>query len=74
VLTRHLHVQGKESWDMSNDEKIAFGVAKKNAGNELYKRGDLERAAKKYSAALALFKYEKQFAGEELKRVQELTV
>jgi len=59
--------KGRESWEMSTEEKIAYGTKKKTQGNELFNRGEYERASKNYQRCLNLFKYEKALDDEQKK-------
>lgn len=51
----------KNTWDMSNAEKIEDAKEKKEKGNAAYKAGRLERAVKKYEAAVRVIEYDKDF-------------
>ncbi|GJN23438.1 hypothetical protein PR202_gb11087 [Eleusine coracana subsp. coracana] len=46
----------KESWEMSPDEKLEAGEKLKVAGNDLFKIEKFERAAKKYSKVVQVFR------------------
>jgi len=66
--------KGKETYEMSTEEKLVFAQAKKKQGNEFFKLGQVDRAAKKYTAIVNTFRYEKQFSDEQQKTVKELRV
>lgn len=48
-------VEGKNTWDMDVAEKVAVAEARKAEGNSLFKRGEYERAIKKYDKVIKLF-------------------
>ena len=58
--------QAKDSWEMSDEEKVAAAAAAKDAGNAAFKAGRWARAAKKYKAATDGISYDDKFS-EELK-------
>ncbi len=62
-----LRAQAKDSWEMSDEEKVAAAAAAKDAGNAAFKAGRWARAAKKYKAATDGISYDDKFS-EELKR------
>lgn len=50
-----LVLQEKESWEMSAHEKLEAAEKSKVAGNDLFKIGKFQRAAKKYNKVLEVF-------------------
>ncbi|CAL4918844.1 unnamed protein product [Urochloa decumbens] len=54
----------KESWEMSAHEKLEAAEKSKVAGNDLFKIGKFQRAAKKYSKALSYINEEEHFEDE----------
>jgi len=44
-------LQAKESWDMSNEEKVETAKKRKELGNAFFKAGKWALAIKKYKAA-----------------------
>ncbi|GMH40131.1 hypothetical protein BSKO_08035 [Bryopsis sp. KO-2023] len=63
----------KNSWDMSNAEKIEDARTRKEKGNEAYKAGKLARAVSKYEGAVKVIEHDKDFgeskgASKELKK------
>lgn len=51
----------KNTWDMSNEEKVEDSRLKKEKGNEAYKQGKLQKAVKRYDAAIKSIEYDKDF-------------
>lgn len=51
----------KNSWDMSNEDKIEDAKMKKEKGNVAYKAGKLARAVKLYNAAIRSIEYDNDF-------------
>jgi len=47
---------GKETWEMTQPERIAYGLSLKEIGNACYKSGQLRRAMKRYDQITKLFK------------------
>ena len=62
--------KAKEKWDMSAAEKISAAEARKNAGNELFKAGRLERACKKYERGQEFVDYDHGFSDDEKKQAK----
>jgi len=69
----------KETYDMSEDEKVQFGVARKDVGAALFKSGRLSMALQRYKKVGDLFNYIDNFKDEknkekakELKKACEL--
>lgn len=54
-------IKEKESWEMSSHEKLEAAEKWKAAGNDLFKIGRFQRAAKKYSKALNYVNEDVQF-------------
>lgn len=80
VLTLQLDEfeKGKDTWSMSEDEKIAHGEARKAAAANVFKAGRMELALKSYKGVIDLFNYIDNFKEENkttantLKRTCEL--
>jgi FK506-binding protein 4/5 len=70
--------KGKETWDMSEEEKVEFGMARKEVGSTLFKNGRLQLALQRYKKVTELFNYIDNFKEEnktkakDLKKVSEL--
>jgi len=70
--------KGKDTWSMSEDEKIAHGEARKAATANIFKAGRMELALKSYKGVVDLFNYIDNFKEENkqtantLKRTCEL--
>ncbi|KAG1341813.1 peptidyl-prolyl cis-trans isomerase FKBP62 [Cocos nucifera] len=64
----------KEPWEMSVLEKIEAAEKLKKAGNDLYKIGKFQRAAKKYDKAVNHINEDGPFEGGEEKLVKTLRV
>lgn len=70
--------KGKDAWSLSEEEKVAQGMARKEVGSNLFKRGRTEMALERYSKVVELlssvdnFKEDTKRSANELKRVCEL--
>jgi hypothetical protein len=51
----------KESWEMSDAEKVGFASVRKDKGNAAFKEGNLDKAAKLYEKAVSSISYDKNF-------------
>jgi len=49
--------KAKESWDMSEEEKVAFGASRKEVGSSLFKSGRILMALQRYKKVGDLFSY-----------------
>ncbi|XP_022727998.1 peptidyl-prolyl cis-trans isomerase FKBP62-like [Durio zibethinus] len=67
-------VKEKESWDMSNQEKIEAAGKKKEEGNVLFKAGKYVRASERYEKAVKYIEYDSSFGEEEKKQSKALKV
>nr|XP_019709874.1 peptidyl-prolyl cis-trans isomerase FKBP62 isoform X2 [Elaeis guineensis] len=67
-------IKEKEPWEMSGLEKIEAAEKLKKAGNDLYKMGKFQRAAKKYDKAVNYINEDGPFKGGEEKLVKTLRV
>ncbi|KAL6009521.1 70 kDa peptidyl-prolyl isomerase [Asimina triloba] len=67
-------VKDKESWDMSNAEKIEAAGKKKEEGNVLFKAGKYAKASKRYEKAAKFVEYDNTFSEEEKKQSKVLKV
>eukprot|EP00746_Dinoflagellata_sp_MGD_P067169 gnl/MRDRNA2_/MRDRNA2_27736_c0_seq2.p1 gnl/MRDRNA2_/MRDRNA2_27736_c0~~gnl/MRDRNA2_/MRDRNA2_27736_c0_seq2.p1 ORF type:complete len:270 (+),score=74.12 gnl/MRDRNA2_/MRDRNA2_27736_c0_seq2:114-923(+) len=50
-------VKGKEKWDMNEDEKLQFGIDRKNVGAALFKQKRVQLAMQRYKAVSDLFEF-----------------
>merc|ERR1712032_459606 len=70
--------KAKDTWSMSEEEKVAFGGARKDVGGELFKKGRIEMALGRYKKVTELFSYidnmkdENKAKAKELKKLAEL--
>ncbi|XP_072973113.1 peptidyl-prolyl cis-trans isomerase FKBP62-like isoform X2 [Typha angustifolia] len=64
----------KEEWEMSTSEKLEAAEKIKNFGNELYKIGKFQRAAKKYDKAVNYVSDNEPFEGGEERLAKTLRV
>jgi len=55
----------KESWEMSNPEKLAAAKARREQGNILFKEGKIKRAIKRYKNAIDCIQYDDKFNDSE---------
>lgn len=80
VLTMQLldMEKAQDTWNMSEDEKIAHGLARKDMGTNLFKKGRFRLALERYRKVIALFNYidnmkeENKTKAKELKKTCEL--
>jgi len=70
--------KAKDTYSMSEDEKMAFGAARKEVGSDLFRRGRVELALGRYKKVGELFNYidnmkeENKTKAKELKKLAEL--
>jgi FK506-binding protein 4/5 len=66
VLTAELtgFEMGKDTWSMSEEEKVSFGTARKEKGSELFKAGKLRMAHQRYKQVGDMFSYIDNFKEE----------
>lgn len=70
--------KAKDTWSMSEQEKVDFGTSRKEVGSTLFKQGRTELALERYKKVVELFSYTTNFAEDTkekanaLKRVCEL--
>merc|ERR1719491_129721 len=70
--------KAQDTWNMSEDEKLAFGSARKDVGSNLFRAGRLHLALERYKKVIALFSYidnmkeENKTKAKELKKTCEL--
>jgi len=74
VLTMELQdfEKVKETWDMSEEDKVAFGTERKSVGSTLFKGGRLELALQRYKKVVDLFSYIDNFKEENKLKAKEL--
>jgi len=81
VLTMSLESfeKAKDTWSMSEEEKVAFALSRKEVGGSLFKSGRIDMALHRYKKVVELFNYVDNFKDEdnkkkalELKRLCEL--
>jgi len=80
VLTLELEdfEKGKDTWSMSEEEKVDFGAARKEVAGNLFKQGRAELALERYKKVIDLFghidnyKAENKTRAEDLKRLCQL--
>ncbi|CAE8613642.1 unnamed protein product, partial [Polarella glacialis] len=81
VLTLELEsfVKATDTWNMKEDEKVAFGASRKEAGSNLFKQGRIAMAMERYRKVIDMFNYVDNFKedsnkekAKELKKVCEL--
>jgi FKBP-type peptidyl-prolyl cis-trans isomerase len=72
--------KAKDTWNMSEEEKVDFGLARKDIGSDLFKRGRISLALERYKKVIDLFNYTDNFKEEnkakakDLKKVCELNL
>lgn len=68
----------QDTWNMSEDEKLEFGAARKDVGSNLFRAGRLHMALERYKKVINLFAYidnmkeENKTKAKDLKKVCEL--
>jgi len=74
VMTLELqdYVKAKDTYSMSEEEKIEFGGARKEVGSNLFKRGRNSLALQRYKKAADLFNYIDNFKEENKAKAKEL--
>jgi FK506-binding protein 4/5 len=66
--------KGKESWDMSFEEKLQYMRHRKEQGTALFKRNRVEEARLRYDAGLKIVRYDGDLSAEQKKDLNELKV
>ena len=66
--------KGAETWQLSDEQKVAYMEEWKDKANLSYNAGDLTRAIRKYLKVLACFQYDSHLTPEQRQRVYELKV
>eukprot|EP00053_Salpingoeca_punica_P016467 m.155719 g.155719 ORF g.155719 m.155719 type:complete len:488 (-) comp16969_c3_seq3:319-1782(-) len=61
----------EDTWSLGTKEKLESMEAKKNLGNELFKKGDYERALRRYDMAINMVSSTYNFNDEEKKEVEQ---
>merc|ERR1712241_446984 len=70
--------KAKETYSMSEEEKVEFGAARKEVGSNLFRSGRIELAMQRYKKVTELFSYidnfkeENKVKAKDLKKVCEL--
>jgi len=62
----------KETWSMSEDEKLEFGAARKEVGATLFKSGRFVMALQRYKKVAEMFSYVDNFKEENKAKAKEL--
>lgn len=68
----------KDTWNMDEEEKVAYGAARKEAGSNLFRAGRTRMALERYKKVISLFNYidnmqdEDKAKAKDLKKVCEL--
>jgi tetratricopeptide (TPR) repeat protein len=64
--------KGKEMWDMSEEEKLEYGSARKEVGSALLKAGRLNMALQRYKKVSDMFSYVDNFKEENKEKAKAL--
>lgn len=64
--------KGKEHWDMSEEEKVEFGAARKEIGTSLFKSGRIDMALQRYKKVGDMFNYIDNFKDGNKEKATEL--
>mmetsp|Transcript_9990 Transcript_9990/g.21978 ORF Transcript_9990/g.21978 Transcript_9990/m.21978 type:complete len:572 (-) Transcript_9990:468-2183(-) len=62
----------KETWDMSEDEKLEYGTARKEVGSQLLKNGRLQLALQRYKKVTDLFSYVDNYSEDKKEKAKAL--
>merc|ERR1712187_401658 len=74
VLTIELQEfeKAKETWDMSEEEKVEFGTARKEVGSGLFKNGRFALALQRYKKTAEMINYIDNFKEENKVKAKDL--
>eukprot|EP00418_Pyrodinium_bahamense_P021980 CAMPEP_0179131474 /NCGR_PEP_ID=MMETSP0796-20121207/62457_1 /TAXON_ID=73915 /ORGANISM="Pyrodinium bahamense, Strain pbaha01" /LENGTH=416 /DNA_ID=CAMNT_0020830403 /DNA_START=384 /DNA_END=1634 /DNA_ORIENTATION=+ len=64
--------KAKDTWSMSEEEKVDFGVARKDVGSQLFKAARIEMALERYKKVIDLFSYIDNFKEENKTKAKDL--
>jgi len=64
--------KGKDTWSMSEEEKVEFGLARKEVATELFKSGRFAMALGRYKKIVELFNYIDNFKEENKEKAKDL--
>ena len=64
----------KERWDMTTEEKLNAAKGKHERGNECFKRDDIDRAIRRYIAAIDYISFDYDFSSMDARRAKERRV
>jgi len=64
--------KGKDTWDMSEEEKIEFGTSRKEVGSNLFRTGRVLMAVGRYKKVIELFNYIDNYKEENKTKAKEL--
>jgi len=64
--------KAKDTWNMSEEEKVDFGLARKDVGSDLFKRGRISLALERYKKVIDLFNYTDNFNEENKAKAKDL--
>ncbi|CAE7746193.1 FKBP65 [Symbiodinium sp. CCMP2456] len=72
TLTLKDFAKTKETWSMSEEEKLEFGAQRKEVGTSLFKSGRFTLALQRYKKVAELFDYVDNFKAENKAKAKEL--
>ena len=64
----------KERWDMTTEEKLNAAKGKHERGNEFFKQNDIDRAIRRYIAAIDYISFDYDFSSMDARRAKERRV
>merc|ERR1712217_151838 len=64
--------KAKDTWNMSEEEKVEFGTARKDVGSTLFKRGRVALALQRYKKVGEMFSYIDNFKEENKAKAKDL--
>lgn len=74
VLTMSLEdfEKGKDTWTMSEEEKLEFGSGRKDVGSNLFRQGRIHLALQRYKKVIDLFSYIDNYKEENKQKAKDL--
>merc|ERR1712176_1130873 len=64
--------KAKDTWNMSEEEKVEFGASRKDIGTKMFKGSRLAMALQRYKKVVELFSYIVNFKEENKEKAKEL--
>merc|ERR1712048_867858 len=64
--------KGKETYSLSEEEKVTYGTERKEVGSNLFRKGRIDLALERYKKVIDLFNYIDNFKEENKVKAKEL--